>query len=227
MSKFRIISEYNYFKPFHIQEDDDLDIEAGADSPPVDDLDSGFDDMGGDTQDVAEDPLGEPPVADPLAAPVGGDKVEVDVTGIVEKQQQITDALNAINSMLEKTVTGMNQNFEAVVGEMKKQNKATEEGLSQLGNKMQDEFLKRIPTPNESILVQTASSYPYNIKLSDYWKPASNEEMKYSTSNPEKPQGDLYSKIEKQGQETEEKDYTLSIKDINADFNPSAVGRSF
>lgn len=235
MSKFRIISEYNYFKPFRIQEDDDLDAPT-TDAPESDDgLDAGFDDLDADAPDSSSEPTGDvPPVDDNMGGDAGlgtpdDDAVEIDVSSIVQKQEEMTTALNNITATFEKVIADTNRNFQQLTSAIKAQEEKSEAKVTELGSRIHDELVKRVPTPNESILVQTASSFPYNLKLSDYWKPAKNDEYKDSIANPN---SGLYSKIVSQGEEIEKKseepaEYILTPKDVNDDYNTSKIERSF
>lgn len=122
--------------------DDENLFGAGDDTEaPVDDM-SGMDDIGGE----------ETP---------GENEVEVDVTQLVQSGEeakaaagqasQKTDELLAKFSELEQRLSAMGQ-------------------ISNKIEALEKEIIKRNPTPVEKLEMRSMHSYPYNIKLTDYWK---------------------------------------------------------
>tara|TARA_R110000824_G_scaffold122403_4_gene279561 strand:+ start:1788 stop:2558 length:771 start_codon:yes stop_codon:yes gene_type:complete len=146
-----------------------------------------------------EDPFGEEDVevedefADETA---GGDEtVEVDVTDIVDKAEETRNEIEGLTSKMEELMG----NF----GELSTQ----VSGMDQVINKiegLEKEIEKRNPTPVEKLEMMSLDSFPYSVKLTDYW-------------------------ADKEGYETgseEEEDYTITQKDVD-DYSSSEIKDSF
>ena len=77
---------------------------------------------------------------------------------------------------------------------------------------LKKEIIKRMPTPNEKLKVQSMNSFPYNISLSDYWMPADKEnEEEIVMSDTENPS---------------EESYELSNQEIQKDYSEITVRNS-
>jgi len=73
-------------------------------------------------------------------------------------------------------------------------------------DKLETELEKRAPTPEEKIEMRSLSSYPYNLKLTDFW---ANQENQYDII-PDK-----------------EKEYVLNQKTIDSDYSEKNIKDSF
>ena len=71
---------------------------------------------------------------------------------------------------------------------------------------LETEMKERIPTPKEKLELRSLDSYPYNVKLTDFW------EDKGMLDNEE---------------EKEDGEYTLTDDDIKGDYNEIDIKDSF
>jgi hypothetical protein len=138
--------------------DDSGAEDAGADTG-ADDTDAG--NMGADDIDMGADDADAGNMGADDTAADSGDEVEVDVTQIVKGSEEAkksadlsflktTELLSKFND-LEKRVAAM-------------------DSISSKIDTLEKEIVKRNPTPVEKLEMRSMSSFPYNIKLTDYWK---------------------------------------------------------
>jgi hypothetical protein len=144
----------------------------------------------------AEEPIQEP-VEEPMPAE---DEVEVDVTSLVDGAKEAKVA--AIKAMKVSKNTGEKlmdklSNLEARLAKM-------DSVASKIEN-LEKEMVKRNPTPVEKLEMRSLDSYPYNIKLSDYW---ADKKGAYDVTN-------------------KEKEYVLTSDDIDSDFSYSQIKDTF
>jgi hypothetical protein len=203
-----------------MEDDDELILGVSeADEDEVNDsnpeaTEDGEDDLEADIEDVEGD-LG----LDPQEAPEGGeedlgldgeegfgdempaeDEIELDVTELVQGTEAAKQSADAAN---EKIGQLMN-----MVGKLENQLQS----MSAISNKIDDlenELEKRAPTPEEKMEMRSLDSYPYNLKLTDYW---SEKEGQYDIMN---------------GEESEPKEYVLTKDDVESDYNERGIKDSF
>jgi hypothetical protein len=161
---------------------------------------------GGDDMDLGEDPFGgELPVEDEFAdepameeEPMSDEgEVEVDVTDIVDKteeaKQEASQASSKIDDLLgkfselEQKLTGM----DAIINKM---------------DELEKEVIERNPNPTEKLSMRSMDSFPYSVKLTDFWA----DREGYDATG-----------------EEEEKEYTLTQQDIDDEYNESDIKGSF
>ncbi len=233
LKKFKMISEYTFYTEEPKKDDaEDLILGAGGlaevDDDPNDVDSAEVPDAGDDSNTAAADPAAAPAVPDaaaatpdmdptadagavappdmgadaaavPLPPPdnAGGDEVEVDVTSLVkgseEAKQSADNASQNTDTLLAKF-----QELESRVGAMA--------AISDKIETLEKEIIKRNPTPIESLEMRSMKSFPYNIKLTDYWKDVEGYD----------PDG-----------EQKEKEYVLTQDDVDADFADASVKKSF
>jgi len=149
----------------------------------------------------AEEPM-DMPVEEPMPEPAPEEDVEeVDVTSLVKGAKDAKKA--AIKAMKTSKNTG-----EELMGKLSDL-EARIARMDSVAAKIEDlekEIVKRNPTPVEKLEMRSLSSYPYNIKLSDYW---SEKDGQYDVMN------------------NKEKEYVLTKDDINTDFVDSRIRDSF
>jgi hypothetical protein len=76
-------------------------------------------------------------------------------------------------------------------------------------------------------MMRSMSSYPYNQKLTDFFKPAKGGEYDYSIDNPNTDETNDYQLKVKQGSGDETpKEYILTQQDIEDDFNEIDIRNS-
>lgn len=145
-----------------------------------------------------EMPAEEMPAEEPAPAE---DEVEVDVTSLVTGADEAKKA--AIKAMKVSKETG---------DELMDKLSDLEARLTRMdsvANKIEDlekEIVKRNPTPVEKLEMRSLSSYPYNIKLSDYW---SDKEGQYDVMD------------------DKEKEYVLTKDDVDTDYSYSQIRDTF
>ncbi len=162
---------------------------------------------GGEDMDLGEDPFGgELPVEDEFAdepameeEPMSDEgEVEVDVTDIVDKTEEAKEEASQASSKiddllgkfseLEQKLTGM----DAIINKM---------------DELEKEVIERNPNPTEKLSMRSMDSFPYSVKLTDFWA----DREGYDAT----------------GEEGEEKEYTLTQQDIDDEYNESDIKGSF
>lgn len=125
------------------------------------------------------------------------DEVEVDVTDIIkgseEAKQSADNASHKTSSLLAK-FTDLEKRIAS---------------MDALGNKIADlekEIIKRNPTPIEKLEMRSLSSYPYSVKLTDYWKDVEGYD----------PLGD-----------TNQEEYTLTQDDVDNSYTDASIKQTF
>ena len=175
-----------------LPEEPAIEEPAMEEMPAMDDL--GEDPFGGDAP--VEDEMAEEPAMEEPASDEG--EVEVDVTDIVDKAEEakaeaagasskIDDLLGKF-SELEEKLTGMDQ----IITKM---------------DELEQEVKDRNPSPTEKLSMRSMDSFPYTVKLTDFW----NDKEGYDAT----------------GEEDEEQEYTLTKKDIDDDYSEVDIRSSF
>jgi len=138
----------------------------------------------------------------------GEDVEEIDVTAIVDKSDEAKEAA-------EMAVSTAQQNSEYL--------KSMTDTISNLSNQLtkMDTILNRvsklekdIKTPEEKLELRSLDSYPFNLKLSDYWEEKAAEDDNYNITG---------------GETTvngKTKEYTISKDDIDT-FSEDEISNSF
>jgi hypothetical protein len=161
---------------------------------------------GGEDMDLGEDPFGgELPVEDEFAdepameeEPMSDEgEVEVDVSDIVDKTEEAKEEASQASSKiddllgkfseLEQKLTGM----DAIINKM---------------DELEKEVIERNPNPTEKLSMRSMDSFPYSVKLTDFWA----DREGYDATG-----------------EEEEKEYTLTQQDIDDEYNESDIKGSF
>ena len=134
-------------------------------------------------------------VEDEFATEEGGDEtVEVDVTDIVDKAEETRNDIEGLTSKMEELLGNFNSLSDQVTGMDQVIDKI--EGLEK-------EIEKRNPTPVERLEMRSLDSFPYSVKLTDYWA----DKEGYNDGE-------------------EEKDYTITQKDVD-DYSKTDIEKSF
>lgn len=231
VKRFRLISEYSFYtEKDDTQKTDDLILGAGlsedGDDQPdpnadpnaapdanADDASAPAPDAGDDnlfgTDEPADDagtpapdanaaPPAAAPAPPPPPAPPAEPEVDVDVTQLVKSSDeaakismetgQKTDELMAKFSDLEQRVSNMDT-------------------LSSKIDTLEKEIVKRNPTPVERLEMRSLDSFPFNIRLSDYWN-------------------DKIEGYDPRGGDDEPKEYVLTKDDVDAGFTDMTVKKS-
>ena len=184
--------ETDEFPPAPAEEGGDTNVNPFEAEPAATDVEPT------DTKDTEEvDPFATMddapmPVEDEMADE--GDTVEVDVTDLVDKTEETKSSVDGLTTKMEELLSKLND-LESQVG-----------GMDNVINKIDDlekEIEKRNPTPVEKLEMRSLSSYPYSIKLTDFWK-------------------------DKEGYEAEEpeQEFTLTQDDVD-NFDKEQIKKSF
>lgn len=186
---------------------DDIDAENGGEGGEGDMGDMG--DMG-DSEPATDEPVDDMGLEDAPADDMNGqdlsvdepeDVEELDVTQLVASTDEAKAAAADANNKVDQLM-GMVSKLEAQLGDIN----AIGAKIDNLGHELE----KRAPTPEEKIEMRSLDSYPYNLKLTDFWK---TQEGKYNVMNND----------ESEGEPTE---YTLTKDDVDSDYSESQIKSS-
>jgi hypothetical protein len=140
--------------------DDAETDDAGTDNAGTDDAgtdDAGTDDAG--TDDAGTDDAGTEDAGTEDAG--SEEEVDIDVTQLVKGSEE---AKKAADLSFLKTTELLNK-FNDL-----EQRVAAMDSISSKIDTLEKEIVKRNPTPVEKLEMRSMDSFPYNIKLTDYWK---------------------------------------------------------
>ncbi len=152
--------------------------------------------------DATEEPaVDAAPEADvtPEPAPEGSDEIELDVTELVKGSEAAKASADSANSKIEQLM-GMVDKLENQL-----------QSMSAISTKIEDlekEIERRNPTPTEKLEMRSLDSFPYNIKLSDFWAE----------------KGDRYDTGVEPKEPTE---YILTQQDVDDSYSESDIEDSF
>jgi len=171
---------------------DELPEEPAMEEPAMDDL--GEDPFGGDAP--VEDEMAEEPAMEEMPSEEG--EVEVDVTDIVDKAEEAKEEAAGASSKIDDLLGKFSELEEKLTG------------MDQIITKMDEleqEVKDRNPSPTEKLSMRSMDSFPYSVKLTDFW----NDREGYDAT----------------GEEDEEQEYTLTKKDIDDDYSEVDIRSSF
>jgi hypothetical protein len=138
-----------------------------------------------------------------------GGEVEVDVTDIVKDTKETKEAVNTGNQKVDELMNKLSD----------LENKlASMNDLVSKIDELETQFEKRNPTPEEKLEMRSLDSFPYNLKLTDYW---SEKEGAYAVMNNDNKE------IVAIGKEPIEKEYVLTQDEVDQDYNEGEVSDSF
>lgn len=177
---------------FSTDDTEDAGTDAAAGDMGANDAAAG--DMGADATDTGADDAG----AGDMGAEGAGDEVEVDVTQLVKGSE---DAKQSADDASQKTSELLNK-FNDL-----EQRVAAMDSITNKIETLEKEIIKRNPTPVEKLEMRSLSSFPYNIKLTDYWKDVDG----YDATSPDE------TNVE----------YTLTKDDVDSGFTDSSIKSSF
>ena len=162
-------------------------------------------DLGGEEGEEETDEFGtagEFSAADELED-IESEVEEIDVTAIVDKSDEAKEAaeqavsVSQQNSEYIKTVTDRIENLTAQLSKMD----------SILGKVT--ELERQIKTPEEKLELRSLDSYPFNLKLTDYWEDKAQQNDNYKVTTGDK-----------------QKEYTISKEDVD-EYNEEEIANSF
>jgi len=216
IKRFRTLLEYDFYSENKeekdmilgsLEEQDEEPADTNVDIPaeptdvpaePTDAPAAPTDDAGADMgADMGNEPTD-------MGADMGGDMggesedVEIDVTELVKGSEEA-----------KKSAEEATRNTETLLSKLSDLEKRLErmDSLTAKIDGLENEIVKRNPTPVEKLELRSLSSFPYNQKLTDYW-------------------GQKHDGYDIGGQE-KEKEYTLTNDDVNYDYSDLNVKQSF
>ncbi len=145
-----------------------------------------------------EPAIEEPDMSLPTEEPTSTEEgeVEVDVTDLVKKTEETKNSVTGLDSKIGSLMNTFSE-LETKLASM--------DNIIAKIDELEKEIEKRNPTPVEKLEMRSMSSFPYNIKLSDYWS----DKEGYDISEPE------------------DKEYILTQKDVESDYNEADIKNSF
>ena len=206
IDKFRLLLEYDFYVGEEEVYDPEMDDETGeiiTEEPPEGEApedempaDDGF---GGEEAPEEEMPAPEE-MSEPLPEPEPmEDEVELDITELV----QGTEEAKASADRATQQITILMSKFDNLSASIEK--------MSAINKKIDDleqEVERRNPLPKEQLEMHSLDSYPYSLKLTDYW---SEKEGNYDVM----------------GGKKENEEYVLTQDEVDRDYNPIEVKDSF
>ena len=172
-------------------EDITNDIETNAEVPaePTDDA---------STEVPADDlaPAEEMPIEEPAPEE---DAIELDVTELVKGSEAAKQSADAANSKIEQLMS-MVDKLENQLSSMS--------SISDKIDGLEKEIERRNPTPKEKLEMRSLDSFPYSVKLSDFWAE----------------KGDRY---DTGADDDKPKEYVLTQQDVDNDYIETDIEDSF
>jgi hypothetical protein len=147
--------------------------------------------------------------ADELESVEDDEVEEIDVTSIVNKSDEARDmAKQAVtvgqeNMTYLKSLTDKLTNLESQLSKM-------DSIASKIGKLEQD-----IKTPEERLELRSLDSYPFNMKLSDYWEEKASKDSRYRISSGE------------EVSDRTKKEYVLTQDELDSDYSEEEIKNSF
>jgi len=173
-------------------EDISADIEANQEAP-ADDANT---DAIPDAPNAELPPAEEAPIEEPAPAE---DEVELDVTELVKGSEAAKQSADAANSKIEQLMS--------MVDKLENQ-LSTMSSISDKIEGLEKEIERRNPTPKEKLEMRSLDSFPYSVKLSDFWAEKGD---RYDTgANDDKPN-----------------EYVLTQQDVDDDYIETNIENSF
>jgi len=187
---------------------DDLSDLEGDEEMPADDLggeDLGAeleDELGGDEEIPADGMEPEDGFGDEEELPAE-DEVELDVTELVQSSEEAKQSADMANQKLDQLMGALDQLDNKM---------ASMDGITAKIDNLENELEKRAPTPDEKLEMRSLDSYPYNLKLTDFW---AEKEGQYDVMGVN---GD---------KEAKPNEYTLTGDDVDADYSETSIKDTF
>lgn len=133
------------------------------------------------------------------------DEVEIDVTELVQSTEEAKASAEAAADNVNQLISKMDE-----LGQSLDKMDVMNAKIDDLENELE----KRNPTPDEQLEMRSLDSFPYNLKLTDYW---SEKEGQYDVMNTERDENEEYSLT----QDEVERDYNeIHVKDSFSESDP-------
>jgi hypothetical protein len=148
---------------------------------------------GGEVEDEMSE---EPAMSEPMD--MGGEEqVEVDVTDIVDKAEEAKEEASQASSKIDDLL-GKFGELESKLGGM--------DAIISKMDELEKEVIQRNPTPTEKLNMRSMDSFPYSVKLTDFWSQKEGYDV---------------------GGEEEQEEYVLTQGEIEDDYSESDIKDSF
>lgn len=202
-----LLFEYNYF--LNEAEEDTLDL--GDESLDTNDSTNPEEDVQDQNQPMSPQPEEE-------------EVEEVDITELVNKQNELLQQIEEFKTLFSEKERSAKEDFKkSFEQELTKVSDLMSSTISDHMQKLELEIKKRIPTPEEELTLRSLSSYPYNLKVSDYFETHDLEKQqqkeKLLSPTPQQPQ--------EQEDSSKKQEYILTRRDIEQNFSDFDIKKSF
>ena len=226
LRKFKLLSEYDFYvgeeeeiiepegnmiteePPEDGNPDEELPVdgdnaEMGDEESPADEIPDGeLDGDEGFGEELPEpEPMGDEGFGEELPEPEPmEDEVEVDVTQLVQSTEEAKASAASADASVNQLMAKMDE-LGSSLDKMDVMNAKIDD--------LENELEKRNPTSDEQLEMRSLDSFPYNLKLTDYW---SEKEGQYDV-------------MDKENKKNEE--LTLTQDEVERDYNEIHVKDSF
>lgn len=225
MDKFKFFSQYKHYGQFDLLKEDALDDALGLGATGTDDANADPSNTpdpnnGGDTNNMPMDQASGGDTG--MDAQPTDDTTEVDITSLVNKQNEINTVATNINT----TISTIIKKITELDNETKNKLQIMDLKLSKNAEDIMRELQIRNPTPNEKMQLVSMSAAPYNVRLTDFWKATTEDKYRYAENNAKDDTFSVSAKVPEKNEE-EKKEYSLKQSDIKADLNDADLKKSF
>lgn len=219
LKRFKMLENYNFYtgeeitpeydKPLILGDLEEAEDEEAAAADIAKDL--GVDTPADDNQEApAEEPtdeegdLGDMEFSndeEPTEEPIADDSndVEVDVTSLVKGSEEAKAAADRTTQNTEILLQKL-ADLETRIASM--------DAISTKINDLEQEIVKRNPTPVEKLEMRSLSSFPYSQKLTDYW-------------------ADKQGQYDVMGNEDKPEEYVLTQDEVDTTYSEPEIKKSF
>ena len=167
IKKFKLMSEYAFYEDRDEKEElilgmNEEDEDTSEEAPEEESEELGLGDEDGTSEEAPEEEPEELGFGDEEVPEEESneDEVELDVTELVKGSEEAKASADSANEKIDQLMN--------MVGNLEGQLKSMEE-ISDKIESLEGELEKRAPTPEEKIEMRSLDSYPYNLKLTDFW----------------------------------------------------------
>lgn len=187
------------------------DLESASGGESMDDM-SGMEDMG-DMDSGMED--------------IGADEVELDITDLVDKMENNSQEISQVNQRVDDIGSKMDSKFAEFTEKIVQVSNQMVNNINSLQKNIGAELKKRNPTPNEQLQMQSLRSYPYDQKLTDFWKPVDKFDAQSEMDNAYGNNQSFDLKIGNKNVKKDEDDYVITQSDIDSPMSDLFIRDSF
>ena len=206
VENFKKLYEYNFYTEAdnlilgNLEEQEDEEVEDFFAGGEEEEEETEELDKLGPEEEPAEEEEEETEEVDIDVEPADDGTIELDVTELVKGSEEAKQSADQANEKIDSLLS--------MVSKLENQLKSMEQISSKIDS-LETELEKRAPTPEEKIEMRSLDSYPYSVKLTDFW---SSQEGQYDIMDKE---------------DEEPKEYVLTQDDIDADYSSADVKSSF